>query len=45
MDFVLVEEHWTSSIPSTGHLSFQESLPNQSTYVFIDLEKARCVSG
>ncbi|KAK3538698.1 hypothetical protein QTP86_013041 [Hemibagrus guttatus] len=38
--FDLVVEHWTSSIPSTGCLRVCGSLPNQSTCVFVDLEKA-----
>ncbi|KAI3373861.1 hypothetical protein L3Q82_022441 [Scortum barcoo] len=38
--FVLVMEHWTSSIPSTGCLTVYGSLPNQSTMCFVDLEKA-----
>ncbi|KAI3353417.1 hypothetical protein L3Q82_019283 [Scortum barcoo] len=37
---VLVVEHWTSSIPSTGCLRVYGSLPNQSTCALLDLEKA-----
>ena len=39
MVFVLKMEQWTSSIPSAGSLRVQ-GLLNQSTFVFVDLEKA-----
>lgn len=40
--FVLVVEHWTSSLLSSQCWRVLGSLPNQSIYIFVDLKAYNC---